>query len=70
MSMKPTHPSDEPAYGHGYARGRHAAKEHIPNTENPFDPGTPAHAGWNDGHYDEKSARRMEIARHSELLWS
>jgi hypothetical protein len=56
-------------YASGYAKGRHAAKEHVPAAENPFHPGSPAFHGWNDGHYDERSARRNEIERHNTLLW-
>ena len=26
--------------------------------------------GWNDGHYDEQSARHRAIERHSALVWS
>lgn len=54
-------------YASGYATGRHAAKEQVPPTDNPFLAGSPAFHGWNDGHYDERSARRNEIARHNAL---
>ena len=57
-------------YAFGYATGRHAAQEHLPITENPFRRGTPAFHGWNDAHYDERSARRLAHDRHSALLWS
>ena len=57
-------------YASGYARGRHAAKEHVPAVENPFRPGGPAYRGWNDGHYDEQSARSLAIERHSAEIWS
>jgi hypothetical protein len=57
-------------YASGYAKGRHAAKERIPVTENPFRRGTTAHQGWIDGHYDEQSARFLAMARHSAELWS
>ncbi|MEO5961026.1 MAG: hypothetical protein ABIR80_18115 [Opitutaceae bacterium] len=57
-------------YASGYAQGRHAAKEHIPTIANPFGAGSAAFHGWNDGHYDERSARRAEIERHNALLWS
>ena len=56
-------------YASGYARGRHAAKEHFPTADNPFRPGCSAFHGWNDGHYDEQSARRRAIGRHSALIW-
>lgn len=59
-----------PGYAAGYARGRHAAREHISVDENPFRRGTDAYHGWNDGHYDERSARRVALDRHSTLLWS
>jgi hypothetical protein len=67
--MTPTHPpvSD---YASGYAKGRHAAKEHIPAMENPFRSGSAAYRGWNDGHFDEQSARRLAIQRHSAVIWS
>lgn len=55
-------------YATGYAQGRNAAKEHVPAADNPFYAGTPAFHGWNDGHYDERSARRTEIERHNALL--
>lgn len=58
-----------PTYASGYAEGRHAAKEHVPATENPFRHGTPAYQGWTDGHYDEQSARTLAIARHSTAVW-
>ncbi|HUR58184.1 MAG TPA: hypothetical protein VM029_10775 [Opitutaceae bacterium] len=58
------------SYASGYAKGRHASKEHIPVTDNPFRRGTTAHRGWLDGHYDEQSARCMAVARHSAALWS
>ncbi len=66
-----TAPSPNAAtYVSGYAKGRHAAKEHLPSVDNPFHAGSPAFHGWNDGHYDERSARRAEIERHNALLWS
>jgi hypothetical protein len=52
-------------YASGYAQGRHAAKEQIPAAANPFPAGAPAFHGWNDGHYDERSARRVEVERHN-----
>lgn len=57
-------------YASGYAKGRHAAKEHIPSTDNPFRSGTSAYRGWNDGHFDEQSARRLAIQRHNAVIWS
>ena len=57
-------------YATGYAKGRHAADERVPVTENPYRRGTRAFEGWNDGHYDEQSARFMAIERHSAFLWS
>jgi hypothetical protein len=68
--MTPTHPPVGPSYTIGYARGRHAAKERIPATKNPFAPRTSAFQGWNDGHFDEESARNIAIQRHSALVWS
>jgi len=56
-------------YASGYAKGRHAAKEHVPTADNPFRAGSPAFHGWNDGHYDERSARRAEVERHNAALW-
>lgn len=55
-------------YASGYAQGRHAAKENVSATDNPFRAGAPAFHGWNDGHYDERSARRAEIERHNSLV--
>ena len=57
-------------YASGYARGRHAAKEHLPAAENPFRAGSTAYHAWNDGHYDEQSARRLAIGRHSAHIWA
>jgi hypothetical protein len=68
--MNTAHPPVGVAYASGYARGRHAAKEHLPATQNPFHPGTSAYHGWNDGHYDEQSARRIAIESHSAAVWS
>jgi hypothetical protein len=68
--MTTTHPLVGPAYAAGYTRGRHAAKERIPITQNPFQPRTSAYQGWSDGHYDEQSARHVAIDRHSTLLWA
>ena len=57
-------------YASGYAKGRRAAKDHVAATRNPFRSGSPAYHGWNDGHYDERSARRVAIDHHTALLWS
>jgi hypothetical protein len=57
-------------YASGYNNGRHAAKEHVAAADNPFHAGSPAFHGWNDGHYDERSARRAEIERHNAAMWS
>jgi hypothetical protein len=57
-------------YAAGYAKGRHAAHERLPETDNPFRRGTPSFDGWNDGYYDEQSARFIAIERHSAYLWS
>lgn len=68
--MKPTYPPVGPSYAIGYAKGRHAAKEHVSASHNPFTAGSSAFHGWNDGHFDEQSARSMAIQRHSALVWS
>jgi hypothetical protein len=68
--MKTTPSPTAATYASGYAQGRHAAKEHIAPADNPFHAGTPAFHGWNDGHYDERSARRTEIERHNALFGS
>ena len=68
--MTTTHHPVGSDYATGYARGRHAAKEHIPTAANPFRPGSTAFHGWNDGHYDEQSARSLAIERHSALVWT
>lgn len=68
--MNTAHSPAGSTYASGYAKGRHAAKEHVPGTENPFRSGSAAFHGWNDGHYDERSARRVTIDRYSALLWS
>jgi len=68
--MTTTHPRVESDYASGYAKGRRAAKEHLPATENPFRPGSSAFHGWNDGHYDEQSARSVAIERHSTFIWT
>ena len=68
--MTTTHRPVGSDYASGYGRGRHAAKEHVPDRENPFRPGSAAYRGWNDGHYDEQSARTLAIDRHSAFVWS
>lgn len=70
MDMNTAYPPVGSAYASGYARGRHAAKEHISVRNNPFKSGTAAYQGWNDGHYDEQSARSLAVERHSAVLWS
>lgn len=67
--MNTAYPPVGATYALGYAKGRHAAKEFIPTTENPYKPGTTAFHGWADGHYDEQSARSVAVARHSADLW-
>ena len=62
-------PSDA-EYAAGYADGRHAAKERVPVDENPHPRGSLRYHGWNDGHYDERSARFVAIQRHSAEVWS
>ena len=52
-------------YATGYAKGRHAAQERVPASENPYRRGSSGFDGWNDGHYDEQSARFLAIERHS-----
>lgn len=68
--MNTAYPPVETSYASGYAKGRHAAKEHVSPRENPFPSGSSAYQGWCDGYYDEDSARRLAIARHSAELWS
>ncbi len=68
MTKPPTLPVSE--YAAGYADGRHAAKEHVSAKENPHRPGTQRYHGWNDGHYDERSARFVQIQRHSAQVWA
>jgi hypothetical protein len=63
--MNNRRPPVTPTYASGYARGRNAAKERIPANDNPFPSGSPAYHGWNDGHYDERSARSLEIERYN-----
>jgi hypothetical protein len=67
--MTPTPSLFRAHYATGYAKGRQAAKEHIPVTDNPFPSGSSEFHGWNDGHYDEQSARTVAIQRHSTLIW-
>ena len=59
-----------PEYAKAYAAGRHAAKEHVPASENPHHPRSAAFHAWNDGHYDEQSARSVAIERHSAAIWN
>lgn len=68
--MSTTHLPIGSDYAAGYAKGRHAAKEHIPLHENPYRAGSTAYHGWNDGHYDEESARHVAIQRHSAAIWN
>ena len=68
--MNTAYPPVGISYASGYAKGRHAAKEHIPATENPYRHDTSAYQGWSDGHYDEQSARCVAVERHRALLWS
>jgi hypothetical protein len=56
-------------YAAGYAKGRHAAKEFASAAPNPYRSSSPAFFGWNDGHYDECSARARAVAHHSAELW-
>jgi hypothetical protein len=63
MKLPPNTPDSE--YAAGYADGRHAAKEHVPANENPYKRGTQCWHGWNDGHYDERSLRFVQIAKQS-----
>jgi hypothetical protein len=56
-------------YATGYAEGRHAAKEHLPAYANPFPRSSPAYQAWIDGHYDERSARSVQIERNSAAIW-
>jgi hypothetical protein len=67
--MTTTHPRVGSDYAAGYAKGRHAAKERVPAEDNPYHPGSSAFHGWNDGHYDEQSARILAIKRHSADIW-
>lgn len=57
-------------YATGYAEGRHAAKEHIGGFANPYQRNSAAYRGWNDGHYDEQSARSLQIQRNSAAVWA
>jgi hypothetical protein len=69
--MRTTPPASvEITYAAGYTRGRNAAKEHVSIRQNPFQRGSSAYQGWNDGHYDEQSARALAIGRHSAEIWS
>jgi hypothetical protein len=68
--MTTTHRTVGASYAIGYAKGRHAAKEHIPARLNPFPENSSAFHGWSDGHFDEQSARHLAIQRHSAFVWS
>jgi hypothetical protein len=68
--MTTTHPHVGSDYASGYARGRHAAKEHISITENPFRPQSAGFRGWSDGYYDEQSARSIAFERQSAQIWT
>jgi hypothetical protein len=68
--MNTTHLPTAANYAGGYAKGRHAAAERVPTSENPYAPGSTAYQGWLDGHYDEQSARFIAIERHSAQLWA
>jgi hypothetical protein len=57
-------------YALAYAEGRHAAEDHVPAKENPYRRGSAAFRGWDDGHYDERSARSLAIERNHAQLWS
>jgi len=57
-------------YATGYAEGRHAAKEHLAGFANPYTRHSAAYRGWSDGHYDEQSARRIQIQRTSAAVWA
>jgi hypothetical protein len=65
--MNTAHLTVGASYTSGYGKGRQAAKGHVPETDNPFRRGSPAFHGWNDGHYDERSARRLAVDRHNAL---
>ena len=67
MTTTPIPVSD---YAKAYAKGRKAAQDRAPATENPYRAGSNAYHGWNDGHYDEYSARIRAIESHSALIWS
>ena len=56
-------------YATGYAEGRRAAKEHLPAFANPHTRNSPGYRGWADGHYDEHSARKIQIHRTSAAVW-
>ncbi len=68
--MTTTHSRVGSDYASGYAKGRLAAKSHLPMKVNPFSRNSSAFAAWNDGYYDEQSARSVAIERHSALLWT
>lgn len=68
--MTSTLTSTGTSYAKGYAKGRRAALDYAAPTQNPYRPGSSSYHGWNDGHYDARSARRLEVERHSAQLWS
>ena len=57
-------------YATAYRKGRHAAQERVSPRKNPYRAGGTAFHAWNDGFYDEQSARRLAVERHSAQLWS
>lgn len=70
MSMTSTLPTVTTDYVLAYRKGRHAAQERISPRKNPYPAGTSLRQAWNDGYYDEQSARRLAIERHSADLWT
>jgi hypothetical protein len=70
MDMNPTPTPVVSDYVTAYAKGRKAAQNRAPSYKNPYRAGSSAFHGWNDGHYDEQSARVRAIESHSSLLWS
>jgi hypothetical protein len=68
--MTHTHTPVNAAYAIAYGKGREAAKMLRPSTGNPYKPDSVGFHGWNDGYYDEQSARTLAIDRHSASIWS
>lgn len=68
--MTPTSTTVATDYVKAYMKGRHAAHDRDSLQRNPYRTGSSAFQAWNDGYYDEQSARRLAIERHSALLWS